>query len=144
MTSISLSQARAIVDGAIKQARSEAAKPLSIVVLDAGAHPVAFAREDGASLYRYDIAVAKAKGAIGMGADSRVLAERAKGNPVFYQGVSGAVGGAIAFSPGGVLIRSDNGAIMGAVGISGDTGECDEACALAGIAAAGLKEGAKA
>lgn len=144
MTSISLSQARAIVDGAIKQARSEAAKPLSIVVLDAGAHPVAFAREDGASLYRYDIAVAKAKGAIGMGADSRVLAERAKGNPVFYQSVSAAVAGAIAFSPGGVLIRSDNGDIMGAVGISGDTGECDEACALAGIAAAGLKEGAKA
>lgn len=144
MTSISLNQARAIVDGAIEKARSEAAKPLSIVVLDAGAHPVAFAREDGASLYRYDIAAAKAKGAIGMGADTRVLAERAKGNPVFYQSVSAAVGGGIAFSPGGVLIRSSDGEIMGAVGISGDTGECDEACALAGIGAAGLNEGAKA
>jgi uncharacterized protein GlcG (DUF336 family) len=144
VTSISLSQAQAIVNGAIEHARSKDAKPLSIVVLDAGAHPVAFAREDGASLYRYDIAVAKAKGAIGMGADSRVLADRAKGNPVFYQSVAAAVGGSIAFSPGGVLIRSNEGDIIGAVGISGDTGECDEACALAGIDAAGLNEGAKA
>lgn len=140
MTLISLNQARTVIDAAIAHARAEKAKPLAIVVLDAGAHAVAFAREDGASLYRHDIAWGKAKGALGMGADSRVLAERAKGNPVFYQSVSGAVGGGIVFSPGGVLIRSDAGEILGAIGISGDTGACDEACALAGIKAAGLNK----
>lgn len=144
MSSISLNQARTVIDGAILHARSQNAKPLAIVVLDAGAHPVAFAREDGASLYRHDIGWAKAKGALGMGADSSVLAERAKGNPVFYQSVGAAVGGGIAFSPGGVLIRSDSGEIIGAVGISGDTGECDEACARVGIDAAGLNKGVKA
>lgn len=142
MTSISLAQAQIVVEAAIRHARAAGAKPLAILVLDAGAHPVAFAREDGASLYRHDIAWAKAKGALGMGADSRVLAERAKGNPVFYQSVAGAVGGGIAFSPGGVLIRADSGEVLGAVGISGDTGECDEACAIAGIAAAGFDTGA--
>lgn len=144
MTSISLSQARAVIDGAIGHGRLQNAKPLAIVVLDAGANPVSFAREDGASLYRHNIAWAKAKGALGMGADSGVLAARAKGNPVFYQSVAAAVGGGIAFSPGGVLIRSAGGEIIGAVGISGDTGECDEACARAGIDTAGLNKGAMA
>jgi uncharacterized protein GlcG (DUF336 family) len=136
---LTLAQAQSIVAAALADARGSDAKPLAVVVLDAGGHPVAFAREDGASLFRFDIARAKAIGALGMGADTRVLAERAKGNPVFFQSVSAVVGGDIAFSPGGVLIR-DGGAIIGAVGISGDTGECDERCALAGIAAAGLSK----
>ena len=106
-------------------------------MLDAGARPVAFAREDGATFFRHEIAVAKATGAMGMGADTRVLAQRAAGNPVFFQSVSAAVGGQIAYSPGGVLIRRD-GAVIGAVGVSGDAADCDEACALAGLAAAGL------
>lgn len=140
---ISLLQARTIIDAALAQARSDGALPLAVVVLDAGAHPVAFAREDGASLYRFDIARAKAAGALGMGADTRVLAERAAKNPVFFQSVSAIVQGQIAFSPGGVLIRDASGTIVGAVGVSGDTGERDEVCALAGMAAAGLGHGAQ-
>lgn len=139
MMTISLVAARAIIDGSLDAARSRAAKPLAIVVLDAGGHPVAMAREDGATIFRYDIARAKALGALGMGDDTRTLAERAKGNPVFFQSVSAAVGGAIAFSPGGVVIRGDGGVICGAVGISGDTGDCDEECAFAGLLAAGFK-----
>ncbi|MGF7154932.1 GlcG/HbpS family heme-binding protein [Novosphingobium gossypii] len=135
---LSLAHAQAIVAGALAEARACAAKPLAVVVLDAGAHPIAFAREDGASLYRFDIARAKAQGAVGMDADTATLAERARGNPVFFQSVSAAVGGRIAFSPGGVVIRDGQGIAIGAVGISGDTGECDAACALAGIRAAGL------
>lgn len=130
---MTLALARAILDGALAYARAERLLPLAVVVLDAGGHPVATAREDGASLFRHDIARAKAMGALGMGADTRMLAERAQGNPVFFQSVATAVGGAIAFSPGGVLIRDAAGAILGAVGISGDTGERDEACARAGI-----------
>lgn len=137
---LSLAQAQAIVAGTLAEARSRGAKPLAVIVLDAGAHPVAFAREDGASLFRFDIARAKAEGAVGMGADTAVLAERAKGNPVFFQSVSTAVGGRIAFSPGGVVIRDAAGSAIGAVGVSGDTGECDAECALAGIEIAGLSK----
>jgi uncharacterized protein GlcG (DUF336 family) len=135
--SLTLARAQTIIAAALAEARSRNARPLAVIVLDAGGHPVAFAREDGASLFRHDIARAKAMGALGMGDDTRVLAERAKGNPAFFQSVSVAVGGAIAFSPGGLLIRV-NDAIEGAVGISGDTGECDELCAQAGLRAAGF------
>lgn len=135
---LSLHAAQSIIAGALAEARRCHAKPLAVVVLDAGGNPVAFAREDGASLFRFDIARAKAMGAVGMGADTRVLADRAKGNPVFFQSVSTAVGGQIAFSPGGNLIRDAAGHTLGAVGISGDTADCDEACALAGLEAAGL------
>lgn len=135
--SLTLAAAQTIVIAALAEARSRNAKPLAVIVLDAGGHAVAFAREDGESLFRHDIARAKAMGALGMGDDTRVLAERAKGNPAFFQSVSVAVGGNIAFSPGGVLIR-EAGAIIGAVGISGDTGDCDELCAFAGLKAAGF------
>lgn len=130
-------EASAIIAGALGHGRACGAQPLAVIVLDGGGHPVAFAREDGASLFRHDIARAKALGALGMGVDTRILAERAKDNPAFFQGVAVTVGGAIAFSPGGVLVRR-GGTIIGAVGISGDTGDCDEACAFAGLRAANL------
>lgn len=135
--SLPLSAAQAILSGALAEARALSAKPLAVIVLDAGANPVVFAREDGASLFRFDIARAKAFGALGMGDDTRVIAERAASNPMFFQSVSAAVGGNIAFSPGGVLIRDSNGQPLGAIGISGDTGDRDEGCALAGLRAAG-------
>ena len=139
MMILTLSAAQTIVDGALADARTRSARPLAVIVLDAGGHPVTFAREDGASLFRFDIARAKALGALGMGDDTRAIAERAKGNPIFYQSVTTAVGGNIAFSPGGVLVRSAGGDVIGAVGISGDTGDCDEDCAFAGLHAAGLR-----
>lgn len=138
---MTLDDARAIVVAALAHARGAAMKPLAIIVLDAGAHPVAFEREDGASLFRFDIARAKAAGALGMGQDTRALAQAAEQRPGFFNSVSVAVGGRIALSPGGVLVRDRAGAVIGAVGISGDTGDNDEVCALAGIAAAGLAGG---
>lgn len=141
--SLTLHQARTIIDAALAKGRSDGAQPLAVVVLDAGAHPVATVREDGASLFRFDIAKAKAAGALGMGADTRILAARAASNPVFFQSVVAATGGRLALSPGGVLIRDVEGTVIGAVGISGDTGECDEACAIAGILAAALFHGDK-
>jgi uncharacterized protein GlcG (DUF336 family) len=137
--SLVLSAAQTVVTAALAEARVRSAKPLAVIVLDAGGHPVAFAREDGASLFRYDIARAKAMGALGMGVDTRVTTERVQSNPAFFQSVTAIVGGNIAFSPGGVLIRQ-GGAILGAVGISGDTGDCDEECALAGLRAAGFNQ----
>ena len=137
MNQITLSEAQTILTAALADARARSAHPLAIVVVDAGAHPVAFAREDGATFFRLDIARAKATGALGMGADTRVLAQRAAGNAAFFQAVAVSVGGDIAFSPGGVLVRRD-GVVIGAVGVSGDTGDIDEACAFAGLLAAGL------
>jgi uncharacterized protein GlcG (DUF336 family) len=140
---VNYAEASAIIAGALEHGRTCGAQPLAVIVLDAGGHPVAFAREDGASLFRHDIARAKALGALGMGVDTRILAERAKGNPVFFQGVAVTVNGAIAFSPGGVLVKS-SGSVIGAVGISGDTGDCDEVCAFAGLRAADLHGGTEA
>ncbi len=139
---ISLDQAQKIVRDALAHGRTQKLKPLAVIVTDAGGHVIAFAREDGASFFRHDIARAKAVGALGMGDDTRVLAERANTNPAFFQSVTAVVGGNIAFSPGGVLVRDATGIVIGAVGISGDTGDMDEACAFVGIAAAGLKGGA--
>lgn len=137
-----LVQAQQALAGALAAARASDAPPLAVVVLDAGGHPVAFAREDGASLFRFDIARAKALGALGMGADTDVLAGRAQKNPVFFGSVSAVVGGQIAFSPGGVLIRDSERALIGAIGISGDTGERDMEFANAGIAAIDFDKGA--
>jgi uncharacterized protein GlcG (DUF336 family) len=87
---------------------------------------------------RPQIAIAKAGGALGMGYGSRELAKRANAAPVFYSALFAISGGAMAPSPGGVLIRNADGLVIGAIGISGDTGDADEACAIAGVLAAGL------
>jgi uncharacterized protein GlcG (DUF336 family) len=136
MTKLTLAQAQTIITTALGHARAEGFKPLGIIVLDAGGHPVASAREDGASFYRLQIAQAKAYGALGMGADTADIAERAKGNATFYAGVVTTVGGDLVFSPGGVLIRHGDD-VIGAVGVSGDTGPNDALAASLGITAAG-------
>lgn len=135
---MTLDKAQTLIAAALGHARASALKPLAIVVLDAGGHVVALAREDGATFGRAEIARAKAYGALAMGADSGVLAERAKGNPTFFSGLVGTFGGELAYSPGGVLVRDGAGAVIGAVGVSGDTGEQDAVAASAGIAAAGF------
>lgn len=136
--SLSLDLANAVLAGALAEAAARGAKPLGAIVLDAGGHPIAFQRQDGASLFRFDIARGKALGALGMGADSGVLAERARANPVFFGSVAAATGGAMVLSAGGVLILR-GGAILGAIGVSGDAPEVDAACAVAGILAADLE-----
>ena len=137
-----LSQAGRIADGVLEDARARGAKPLGVIVLDAGGHPIVYKREDGASLFRFDIARAKVLADLGMGADTREIAARVASNPSFLTSEAIATGGGLALSAGGVLIGSDM-EIIGAVGVSGDTPDMDEACALAGIAAAGLVHGVK-
>lgn len=139
MTSLNLTQASTIVDAALKKGRDTNCAPLTVAVLDAGGHLVAFKREDRSGILRFDIAFGKAWGALGMGFGSRQLAERAAGNPVFVGTLSVASGGRLIPVPGGVLIKTDSGDIIGAVGISGDTSDRDEACAIAGVEAVGLK-----
>ncbi|SFL93741.1 GlcG/HbpS family heme-binding protein [Shimia aestuarii] len=135
---ISLRKARTIIRKALEKGRELDLKPLSVVVLDAGGHVQAFEREDGASPGRFQIAHGKAHGAVMFGAPSSVIGEIAKERPHFGAALSGVYGGQIVPVPGGVLIKDKKGAIIGAVGVTGDTSENDAAAALAGIEAAGL------
>ncbi len=137
--SVTLAQASTIVDVALKKGRETNCAPLTVAVLDAGGHLVAFKREDRSGILRFDIAYGKAWGALGMGFGSRELAERAAKMPVFITALTTISGGRLVPVPGGVLIKDADGAVLGAAGISGDTSDKDETCAVAGIEAAGLK-----
>ena len=142
MPALNLAQASTIVDVALQKGREPKCAPLTVAVLDAGGHLVAFKREDNSGILRFDIAFGKAWGALGMGFGSRTMFERANSNDaqrLFYATLAAASGGRIVTNPGGVLIRDAGGEVIGAVGISGDTADKDEVCAIAGIEAAGLK-----
>jgi uncharacterized protein GlcG (DUF336 family) len=137
--SVTLAQASIIVDTALAKARELKLHPLTVVVLDAGGHMVAMKREDKSGILRAEIATGKAWGTLGMGFGGREFARRAAGGgAIFLQALMAASGGRIVPAPGGVLVRDDAGEIVGSVGISGDTSDRDETCALAGVTAAGL------
>lgn len=134
---LSLFQARAIIAGALAAGSNSAFKPLTVVVLDAGGHLIAAEREDGSSNKRFDVAFGKAHGAVSMGMGSRSLMARAEQQPYFIAAVNHSIG-ALVPVPGGVLVRDADGALLGVVGVSGDTSDHDEVAALTGIEAAGL------
>jgi uncharacterized protein GlcG (DUF336 family) len=134
---LSLAQAQTILSAALADARSKSMKPLAVVVLDERGVLKTYAAEDGTSLRRGDIARGKANGAISLGVGSRTIGKMAAERPQFIQAATPAVGGLIPVA-GGVLIRDAGGAILGAVGVSGDTSDNDEIAAVAGITAAGL------
>ncbi|HXP06617.1 MAG TPA: heme-binding protein [Stellaceae bacterium] len=140
MSNVTLARASTIVDTAIAKGRELKLHPLTVVVLDAGGHMVAMKREDKSGILRGAIATGKAWGTLGMGFGGREFARRAAGGGgLFLTALMEASGGRVVPAPGGVLIRDGAGDIVGAVGISGDTSDKDEICAVAGIAAAGLK-----
>lgn len=135
---IKLSEAAQVVDEALRFARAERFPSMTIAVLDARGCLIAFKMEDGSSLLREEIAKAKAWGALGMGMGTRALASRAAHHPSFFTALSSLAEGRIVPVAGGVLIRSADKTIIGAVGISGDVPDRDEACAMAAITAVGL------
>lgn len=136
---LTLAQAQAILAAALAHATENAFKPLAIAVIDARGAQKSFAAQDGTSLKRGEIAFGKAHGAVALGLGSRALHKMAQDRPYFIEAATHAVGGLLMPVPGGVLIRSSEGELLGAIGISGDTSDNDEAAALAGIAAAGLR-----
>ena len=138
MSLLTLAQANLIIESALTQSKKLGYKPMAVVVLDEAGHTKATQREDGASMFRVDVATGKAWGAVGMGASSRVLGERAKDNPNFFLSLATTSGGKFLPQPGAVLIKNSNGEIIGAVGASGGTGDEDEAICAFGVAAAGL------
>ena len=135
---ISLSQSRMLIEGALAKGRALDLKPLSVVVLDPRAAVVAMMSEDGVSQMRARIAHGKANAAIALGMGTRALMKRAEQQAYFIQAVNGVAGGDMVPVPGGVLIQDQAGTLLGAVGISGDTSDNDEAAAIAGIEAVGL------
>ncbi len=133
---LTLAQADTIIEGALAFADDNAFDPLTVAVLDAGGHLVAFKRSDNSGILRPEIAMGKAYGALGFGLDGRDLKEK---NATFLGAVAAASNGRMVPVPGGVLIRDpETQLIIGAVGISGDNSGNDEKAAIAGIEKAGL------
>ena len=144
MTTLTLDQANTILSAALAQSRKQGYKPMAIVVLDGAGHLKAAQREDGASMFRIDIATGKAWAAVGMGVASRVLAQRAKDNPNFVTTLAATAGGKFLPQTGAVLIKDAAGVILGAAGASGGTGEEDEAACAHGVEQAGYTADAAA
>jgi uncharacterized protein GlcG (DUF336 family) len=140
MSRLTLAQANAIIDGALKVARERGYRAMGIVVLDEAGQLRAAQREDGATPFRIDIATGKAWAAVSMGASSRTLLERAQGNPLFYGALPATAHGKFLAQTGAVLIKNA-GDIVGAVGASGGTGDEDEAICMVGVKSAGLQFG---
>ena len=138
MTALSLDQASDIVDAALSKARELELRPVTVTVLDPGGHPVVVKREDGCGILRPQIAHAKAWGCLGTGQGGAVGARHATRDPSFFAALAAISEGRVASSRGGALIRDKEGNLLGAIGISGDRPENDEACALAGIGSVSL------
>lgn len=138
MSRITLEQANDIVAAAFAKGRELGLKPLSVAVLDAGGHLIAFQRQDGAATLRPQIAAAKAGGALALGVSSRKIGEMATERPTFVASLGPIAPHGVVPAAGGVIVVDAGGMPIGAVGITGDTSDNDEACTLAGIAAAGL------
>ena len=136
-----LEQARKIIAGAIQEGRTQSLAPLTVVVLDSGGQLVAMEREDGSGVLRFEVARGKAYGALGIGVGSRTIGTRNQGRDAFLASVASASAGQFVPVAGGVLVLDGANHVIGAVGVSGDTSDADEACALAGIRAAGLQPG---
>jgi len=137
--SLTLESAQSIISDALAAGAEHGFKPLTVVVLDAGGHVIAAARQDGASNNRFEIAQGKAYGALALGMGSRAILERAEQQAYFIAATTAALGGRLIPAPGGVLVREQDGTLVGAVGITGDSSDNDETAATTAIEAAGLK-----
>ncbi|HEU0290358.1 MAG TPA: heme-binding protein [Burkholderiales bacterium] len=144
MSKLTLKQANTIIEKGFAKAREMKIKPLGIIVLDESGNIVSAQREDGASMFRLDVAKGKAWAAVAMGASSKALGKRAKDNPNFFVALAATAGGKFLPQTGAALIKDKDGVIIGSAGASGGTGEEDEACCVAGIEAAGLTADASA
>ncbi len=139
MTEISMQDARTMIRTTLEKGQALGLKPLSVVVLDSGGHVKAFEREDGAAPGRFAIAHGKAYGAVMLGMAGTAQMQRAEAQGYFMNAVNGVYGGQVVPVPGGVLIRNENGDVVGALGVTGDTSDNDAICAVAGIEAISLK-----
>jgi len=141
MPRLTLAQANKIIETAFAKAHDMKVRPLAVAVLDDAGHVKSLQREDGASMFRCDVAVGKAWASVGMGVASRTLLERARQNPHFFGALSATAQGKFLPQTGAVVIKDKDGNVLGAAGASGGTGDEDEAVCIAGVEAAGLVAG---
>ena len=139
MSTLNLQIATTISNRALAAGREISAAPLTVAVLDAGGHLISLQREDGASLLRPQIAIGKAWGALALGKGSRLIAADAQQRPAFIGAVNNLAQGSQVPAPGGVLIRDERGEVIGVFGITGDTSDIDEQCAVSALESLGLK-----
>lgn len=137
MSGLTLDAARTAIRETLAEGVRQGFKPLSAIILDAGGHPLAFERADGASPGRFEIARGKAYGAVMLGMPGSAQMKRAEAQAYFMQAANGAFGGKVVPVPGGILLR-DGGTVVGALGVTGDTSDNDVTAGLAGLKAAGL------
>jgi len=138
---LTLAQANRIIEGALQRCAESGFKPMAVVVMDDAGHIKSAQRQDGASMLRIDIAAGKAWAAVGMGVASRVLTQRAKDLPAFFNAIAATAQGKFIPQTGAVLIKDAAGTVVGAVGASGGTGDEDELICAAGVEAAGFVVG---
>ncbi len=138
MQQLTLQQASTIVDSTLAKGRELSLLPLTVAVLDSGGHLLALKREDGSGILRPEIAIGKAWACLGMGTSTRALRDKLADRPTFVNALAAASGGRLIPVPGGVLIRDQDQMTIGAVGVSGDTSDKDEFCAIEGVRAVGL------
>jgi len=138
MHRLTLAQANTLIDVAFARGAELGLKPLTVTILDPGGHMIACQRQDGASTLRVRLAQAKAAGALALGVSSRTIGEMALERPHFVAAIDSMDFGGMVPAAGGVIITDGVGTILGAIGITGDTSDNDEACALAAIEQAGL------
>ncbi|MBX3595054.1 heme-binding protein [Sphingomonas sp.] len=136
--SVTLDQAVAMIGAALDEAARLKLNPVTVAVLDSGGHLVGLRRQDGSANLRPQIAIGKASGALALGVSSRRIGEMAAERPSFIASVAGLAADGIVPAAGGVVVEDAAGTTIGAIGVTGDTSDNDEACAHAGIAAAGL------
>ncbi|MEP7201380.1 MAG: heme-binding protein [Ilumatobacteraceae bacterium] len=141
MTALKLKTAIAVIEASLAAAAESGFRPMAVVVLDEAGHMVSAQRQDGATMFRIDVATGKAWAAVAMGASSRVLGERAASNPNFFVSLASTAHGRFLPQTGAVLIKDQEGAVVGAVGASGGTGDEDEQICIAGVEAVGLVAG---
>jgi uncharacterized protein GlcG (DUF336 family) len=136
---LTLAQARSILEKTLAAAREKKFRPMGVAIVDNRAALKAYAEEDGSPIMRSKIAAGKAMGSVMFGAGSRRLHAIGVERPHMAAALVEMSGGALVPVVGGVLIRDSAGAMIGAVGVSGDTSDNDEAAAIAGIEGAGFK-----
>jgi uncharacterized protein GlcG (DUF336 family) len=139
MRAITLDEAMTIINGCFAAAKSHKLRPLTAVILDAGGRLKAALKQDGCALLRFEIAYGKAYAALSMGRPSRLVLQKQREKPIFMENLMDLADGPMFLEAGGQLIRDATGEVIGAVGVTGDVGEMDDVCAVAGIHAAGYR-----
>jgi len=139
MSFLTLDQANRIIEAILERGAETHCRPLSVIVVEPGCKVKAFQKEDGCSMVRFEMAFGKAYAALALGRSSTLVRQRAEEKPIFMDYLIGATDGQIFPEGGGRLIRDADGTVIGAVGVTGDTEDCDEELAAYGIRVAGLK-----